>query len=194
MFLLFFRLGVKFMLTMKNILMDGHPVLRKKAEPVQMPPTEKDIATLQKMIDFLENSQNPEVAEKYNLRPGIGLAAPQIGITKRMIAVLIKEANGEEHRYTLFNPKILSHSVEQTYLEGGEGCLSIDKDIPGNVPRYARIQVKGTDLTGKEVKLRLKGLPAICIQHEIDHLDGVLFYDRIDEQTPFQTYGKPIVR
>lgn len=181
------------MLTMKDIIKDGHPILRKKAEPVSLPPTEEEKETLKKMLQFLKNSQDEEIAKKYQLRPGIGLAAPQIGISKRMIAVYLTD-NEQLYEYTLFNPKIISHSVELTYLEGGEGCLSVDEDIPGNVPRYARVTVKGIDLDGNEVKLRLKGLPAICFQHEIDHLDGIMFYDRIDKENPFRTYGEPVKR
>lgn len=178
---------------MKNIKKDGNPILRKKAEPVQLPASSEEKETLQKMLQFLHNSQDEHIAEKYNLRPGVGLAAPQIGLSKRMIAVLLTDQDNV-HEYALFNPKIMSHSVELTYLEGGEGCLSVDKEIPGNVPRYARIQVKGTDLEGNEIKLRLKGLPSIVFQHEIDHLDGILFYDRIDKENPFKMYGHPIVR
>ncbi|MFA8437644.1 peptide deformylase [Pueribacillus sp. YX66] len=181
------------MLTMKNIIRDGNPVLRKKAEPVQLPASAEEKETLQKMLQFLHNSQDEQIAEKYNLRPGVGLAAPQIGLSKRMITVLLTDQD-KLYEYALFNPKIISHSVELTYLEGGEGCLSVDEDIPGNVPRYARVQVKGIDLEGKEIRLRLKGLPAIVFQHEIDHLDGILFYDRIDKENPFRTYGNPIVR
>lgn len=181
------------MLTMKDIIKDGHPILRKKAEPVALPPTEEEKETLKKMLQFLKNSQDEEIAKKYQLRPGIGLAAPQIGISKRMIAVYLTD-NGQLYEYALFNPKIISHSVQLTYLEGGEGCLSVDEDIPGNVPRYARITVKGIDLDGNEVKLRLKGLPSICFQHEIDHLDGIMFYDRIDKENPFRTYGEPVKR
>lgn len=178
---------------MKNIIKDGDPILRQKAEPVQLPASEEEKETLQKMLQFLKNSQDEEMIEKYQLRPGIGLAAPQIGLSKRMIAVYLTD-DDNVYEYALFNPKIISHSVEQTYLEGGEGCLSVDEDIPGNVPRYARIQVKATDLEGNEIKLRLKGLAAICFQHEIDHLDGIMFYDRIDKEQPFKTYGNPVTR
>lgn len=67
----------------------------------------------------------------------------------------------------------------------GEGCLSVDREIPGYVPRYARITVKAVTLEGKEVKLRLKGYAAVVFQHEIDHLNGTMFYDRINKEDPF---------
>jgi peptide deformylase len=173
------------MLTMDNIVRDGHPSLRKVAEEVPLPASDEDKATLERMLEYVKNSQNPEVAEKYGLRPGIGLAAPQIDVEKRMIAVHVHDEKGNLYSYGLFNPRIISHSVERAYLTAGEGCLSVDEPYPGYVPRYARITVKGVSFDGEEVKLRLKGLPAIVFQHEIDHLNGVMFYDHINKEDPF---------
>ncbi len=85
------------------------------------------------------------------------------------------------------NPKIVSHSVEKTYLTSGEGCLSVDRDVDGFVPRYARITVKAFDPDGKEFKKRLKGLPAIAFQHELDHL-MVLCSMIISMQSSVQRY------
>lgn len=174
------------MITMKDIIRDYHPTLRKVAEEVSMPPSEEEKKILREMLEFLINSQDEEIAAKYGLRPGIGLAAPQINISKRMIAMHLEDDKGKLHSYMLFNPKIISHSVEKVYLANGEGCLSIDEDIPGYVPRFARVTVKAFDIEGNEVQLRLKGMPAICIQHEIDHLNGILFYDHIDKENPFK--------
>jgi peptide deformylase len=173
------------MLTTNDIIKEGHPTLRVVAEEVVLPPGPEDIATLEKMMEYLKNSQNPETAMKFNLRPGVGLAAPQINVAKRMIAVNINDEYGKAHSYAFFNPKIISHSIEQSYLTSGEGCLSVERDVPGLVPRYARITVKATTLKGEEVKLRLKGLVAIVFQHEIDHLNGVMFYDHINKHNPF---------
>ncbi|CAM5232446.1 peptide deformylase [Bacillus safensis FO-36b] [Bacillus safensis subsp. safensis] len=75
------------------------------------------------MIEFVKNSQDADIAEKYGLRPGVGLAAPQINISKRMIAVHCEDEDGEEYSYALFNPRIVSHSVKRAYLATGEGCL-----------------------------------------------------------------------
>jgi len=171
---------------MKDIIRDGHPTLRERAMEVTMPPTEEEKNILKDMLQFLKMSQDPELSQKYKLRSGIGLAAPQINVSKRMIAIYLTDDNGVEHQYTLFNPKITSHSVEMTYLPNGEGCLSVDEEINGYVPRYSRVTVKAFDLEGKEVQLRLKGLLAIVFQHEIDHLNGVMFYDRIDKKDPFK--------
>lgn len=171
---------------MDDIVRDGHPVLRQVAEEVPLPASDEDKKILQSLMEYVQNSQNPEIAEKYGLRPGIGLAAPQINVSKRMIAVHVTDEKGKLYSYALFNPKIISHSVEKAFLASGEGCLSIDEPHPGYVPRYARITVKGYDIDGNEVKIRLKGLPSICFQHEIDHLNGVLFYDHIDKENPMK--------
>jgi peptide deformylase len=173
------------MLTMDDIVRDGHPSLRTVAEPVQMPASKEDHEILQDMLQYVINSQNLEMAKKYGLRPGIGLAAPQINVSKRMIAVHVHDDKDKLYSYGIFNPKIVSHSVERSYLKSGEGCLSVDEPFPGYVPRYARVTVTGTTLEGKEIRLRLKGLPAIVFQHEIDHLNGIMFYDHINQQNPF---------
>jgi peptide deformylase len=173
------------MLTMEHVIREGHPTLREIAKEVPMPASAEDKEILQKMMDFVKNSQDPEIAAEHNLRPGIGLAAPQINVSKRMLAVHLTNHDDTLYSYALFNPKIVSHSVERTYLSSGEGCLSVDRDVPGYVPRYARITVTGTTLDGEEMKVRLKGLAAICFQHEIDHLNGVMFYDHINKTNPF---------
>ncbi|WP_100373367.1 peptide deformylase [Bacillus sp. FJAT-45037] len=168
------------MLTMKDVVREGHPVLREVAQEVPLPASKEDKETLQKMLDFVINSQDPDISEVYDLRPGVGIAAPQIGIAKRMFAVHVEDDQENLYSMGLFNPKIMSHSLEETHLESGEGCLSVDRDVTGVVPRYARITVKGTNLDGEEVTLRLRGLVAIVFQHEMDHLNGIMFYDRIE--------------
>ncbi|WP_409305261.1 peptide deformylase [Peribacillus sp. SCS-155] len=173
------------MLTMKDIIRDGNPVLRQTAEEVPLPASGEDKQILLSLLEYVKNSQDPELAEKYGLRPGIGLAAPQINVPKRMIAVHVKDEDGTLYSYALFNPKIISHSVALSYLATGEGCLSVDEAVPGFVPRYAKITVTGVSADGEKVTLRLKGLPAIVFQHEIDHLNGVMFYDRINKENPY---------
>ncbi|MGG4167357.1 peptide deformylase [Rossellomorea vietnamensis] len=174
------------MITMNDIIREGHPTLTMVAKEVPIPPSEKDQETLRSLLEYVINSQDPETAAKYGLRPGIGLAAPQINVSKRMLAVNVTDNQGKLYSYALFNPKIISHSIEKAYLTSGEGCLSVDRNVPGFVPRYARVTVRGWDVDGNEVKLRLKGLPAIVFQHEIDHLNGIMFYDHINPSNPFE--------
>ncbi|OIU72379.1 peptide deformylase [Rossellomorea aquimaris] len=174
------------MIAMKDIIREGHPTLRIVAEEVALPPSEEDKEVLRSLLEYVVNSQDPEISSKYGLRPGIGLAAPQINVPKRMLAVNVIDEKGTLYSHALFNPKIISHSVEKAYLTSGEGCLSVDRQVPGLVPRYARVTVKGWNIDGEEVKLRLKGLPAIVFQHEIDHLNGIMFYDHINEDNPFE--------
>ncbi|WP_257350622.1 peptide deformylase [Pseudalkalibacillus decolorationis] len=173
------------MITMKDIVREGDPVLRQRAEEVQLPASEEDTNTLKKMHEYLVNSQDPDMSVEHGLRPGIGLAAPQIGIPKRMISVLMEDENEKQYSHALFNPRIVSHSIKLAYLEAGEGCLSVDREVPGFVPRYAKIKVRATDVNGTGVELQLKGFAAIVFQHEIDHLNGIMFYDHINTEDPF---------
>lgn len=176
------------MLTMKDVIREGHPTLLLKAKEVQLPLSKEDEKTLKLMMEFLENSQNPEISEEYELRPGVGLAAPQINISKRMIAVLTTdEFNEKLYRLLLVNPKIISHSVAKTYIDGGEGCLSVDREVEGLVPRHKKITVR-THVYNTETgeltlaEMKFVGFLAVVIQHEIDHLNGVLFVDRVVEK------------
>ncbi|RDW18421.1 peptide deformylase [Oceanobacillus arenosus] len=173
------------MITMKDIVREGHPSLVNVAKDVELPIRDDDKQLLLDMLEFLKNSQDEEIATKYDLRAGVGLAAPQLGIEKRLIAVFFEDADGKVYNYGLVNPKIVSHSVEQSYMAAGEGCLSVDRPVEGYVPRHARVTIKATDLNGNPVKLRLKGYPAIVFQHEIDHLNGIMFYDHINKEFPY---------
>ncbi|QQZ11206.1 peptide deformylase [Heyndrickxia vini] len=179
------KFNENYIITMKDIVREGAQILRKVTDEVVIPPSEEDKETLLCMLQYLKNSQTPELAAKYKLRSGVGLSANQIGLDKRMFAAYIVDDKGE-HEYTLFNPKIISHSLTMIYLQQGEGCLSVDRAVPGYVPRYERIKVKAYDITGDEVVLKLSGYPAIVFQHEIDHLNGIMFYDHINPNNPLQ--------
>lgn len=174
---------------MKDIIKEGHPTLRLTAEelPIPVSPEVKQLG--KDMLTFLINSQDPELAEKYQLRAGVGLAAPQVNQSIRMIAVHIpgiEEGIDEPILSTvMINPKIVSHSVQNACLAEGEGCLSVDRDVPGYVPRHSRVTVTYYDLEGNKHKKRLKNYPAIVVQHEIDHINGIMFYDHINEESPY---------
>lgn len=173
------------MLTMKDVVREGHPSLRTVADEVSLPPSEDEIQLLNDMLSFLKNSQDEDTCTKYKLRPGVGLAAPQLAVNKRMIAVHFTDNKDRLYSYGLFNPKIVSHSVDKAYLASGEGCLSVDRPVEGYVPRYARVTITAKDLEGNDVKLRLRDYAAIVFQHELDHLNGVMFYDYINENNPY---------
>lgn len=173
------------MIRMKDIIREGHPTLRNRAEEVKFPLSEEDRKLGEDLLEYVINSQDDELAEKYDLRPGVGIAAPQVNQAKRIFALHFDESSGENLSMIAVNPKIVSHSVEKAYLAAGEGCLSVDRAIPGYVPRYARITIKALNLDGEEIKMRLKGLPAIAFQHELDHLNGIMFFDHIDSKNPF---------
>lgn len=177
------------MLTMNDIVRDGHPMLRKKVSEVTKIDAQT-IAELKSMREYLINSQDPEMSEKHSLRPGVGLAAPQIGLDKRMLAIYVADEDGNtEYDYMLINPKVKSHSVTETYLPNGEGCLSVDEEIEGIVQRKKRIRVVAETIEGEQIEIKAKGFLSVVLQHELDHLDGVMFYDHIDDESPFDPTG-----
>ena len=168
--------------------------LHQPCEEVNLPINEEDKKTLLEMVEYLKISQDEELSQKYNIRPGIGLAANQIGIKKRMIAIYFVDENESLIQYGLVNPKIVSYSIKQCCLDSGEGCLSVPKDVEGYVYRYYKITVKGFDvITNKEVTIKARGYLSIILQHEIDHLDGKLYVDRIDKNDPFKVVEDAII-
>jgi peptide deformylase len=182
------------LIDMNDIIREGNPTLRATAAEVDQPLSDADIILGEKMLQFLKNSQDPVIAEKMGLRGGVGLAAPQLDISKRIIAALVpnpedEEGNPPKEAYALevimYNPKIVAHSVQNAALADGEGCLSVDRPVEGYVPRHARVTVEYTDKNGDKQKIKLRGFNSIVVQHEIDHLNGIFFYDRINEKNPF---------
>lgn len=138
-------------------------VLRRKAQKVR-----QFDADLQQLID--------DMIETMRAAPGVGLAAPQVGVSQRVIVVEYGEDEDKPPRlYVVVNPEIVEVSAETEM--GVEGCLSIP-DLVGEVERYRRIVVKGQNRRGQPIKLKLQGWVARIFQHEIDHLEGVLFTDR----------------
>jgi peptide deformylase len=175
---------------MNDILMDPNPLLHKRASEVTLPLSDSDFSTLQSMLEYLHNSQDDVISEQYHLRPAVGLAAPQIGVMKRMFVMSTYNEKGDAlHEYVVVNPKILSASEEQTYLPGGEGCLSVDEEENGLVPRAKRIKVKFMEINlstreATERLLKLQDYVGIVFQHEFDHLNGVLFTSKVKDALP----------
>ena len=168
-----------------NILDEKDPHLRKVSVDAKLPLSKDYKKIIQQIIDELTYSQIEEYAKKYDLRPGMGLAFPQLGINERIIVIVHEVEEGVFDNYVFVNPKIISNSSEEIAAEEGEGCLSVNREVEGHVKRYARVTVEGYDEDGNKIQVRAREELAIAFQHEIDHLNGILFYDRIDPKKPF---------
>lgn len=174
---------------MFKIVKDSSLSLRSKSKTVELPLNKKDRDLILRMFDYLKKTQDPLFRDKHpKIREGVGLAAPQVGVNKRMTVIYYHDAEGKEVQYALVNPRIIENSIKKCYLLAGEGCLSVDEKHEGYVPRDNKIKVKAFDvLTNSDIEISARGYDAIVLQHEIDHLDGILYYDRINKDNPFQT-------
>jgi len=137
----------------------GDPVLRKKAERVGRV-TEEIRRLIAEMFETMESAR------------GIGLAAPQVGVSRRVIVADVPREEGESDRVALINPEIVSLAPERECMD--EGCLSIP-GLSAPIERPVAAVIRGLDLKGRKVTIRAKGLFARCLLHEIDHLEGILF-------------------
>ena len=149
----------------KKIIIEPDPILRKKSSPVEE--VNNDLRKL--LNDMLETMYEA---------PGIGLAAVQVGILKRLIVIDISKNKEKKEPLFLINPKLTFKSKNTSVYE--EGCLS----LPGHfaeIERPAECHLTFIDYSGKEKNLKAQGLLATCIQHEIDHLDGILFIDYLSK-------------
>ena len=178
------------MLKMCDILDENDKTLRQVSEEVTFPLTKIDQKNIDLMIKYLHDSQVEELSEKYSLRPGMGLSAVQLGVLKRYFVVVHEYEDGKFENYVLVNPRIVSNSTEEIYVEVGEGCLSVNREVEGIVPRYARVTMEGYDRDGNKIQVRAREELAIAFQHELDHLNGILFYDKIDKNNPFKNQDK----
>ena len=150
-------------MTIKPLIILPDPILRQASKPI-----ERVDADLQRLAD--------DMLETMYDAPGIGLAAIQIGVPRRMLVIDISREGEEKQPQVFINPEIVKSSDERSLYE--EGCLSIP-DYYAEVERPAVVSVKYLDRNGKEQTVEADGLLATCLQHEIDHLNGVLFIDYI---------------
>jgi len=150
-------------MTVRPILTAPDPRLQAISTDV-----EKVDAEIRKLVD--------DMAESMYAADGIGLAAVQIGVPKRVIVIDLDQKEGKRNPRAFINPRILWASEEMAVFE--EGCLSVP-EIWDDVERPARIKCEYLDLDGKKVELEADGMLATCLQHEMDHLNGVLFIDHL---------------
>lgn len=174
-----------------KILDEKNKILHKVSNDVTFPVSEEDRKLAYDTIKYLEMSQDEKIAEKYNLRAGMGMAFVQMGKLKRIFVIAneLEEKNTFEE-YIIINPRIISCSEELIYVGEGEGCLSVNREVEGIVPRHARITVEYYDFEGNKKTIRVREDLAIAFQHEIDHLNGILFVDKIDPKNPYKNKDK----
>jgi peptide deformylase len=157
----------------REIIKDGHPTLRKVAKRVDLAEL-KDPIFQQSIDDMFETMYDA---------PGIGLAAPQINIGKRVFVVDLQDDDPNHGPFVVINPKFTTREGE---IDSIEGCLSVPGMI-GNLTRFERVVCSGLDRYGKKVEHEGTGLFGRCLQHEMDHLDGVLYIDKARDIRPAAT-------
>ncbi len=174
------------MIRTKDIIDEYDKRIRQVSKEVTFPLDDKTKKVINDSLVMLRFSQIEEKAKKYDLRPGMGLSLIQLGIAKRIFVICYEVEEGKFEEYIVINPKILRESEEMIYVEEGEGCLSINRPVDGIVPRNARIKVEYYDMDGNKITKRFREELSIVFQHEYDHLNGMLFYDRIDKKNPYK--------
>jgi peptide deformylase len=181
------------MITMKDIIREGHKTLSLVAKEVKLPLSQSDKKLAEDLLDYVKNSQDQEIAETHQLRPAVGLAAPQVNVSKRMFAVHVTDFDGILYSYVLINPVVKQKSSQVIYLPGGEGCLSVDRETEGLTPRYEWVEYEAFmyDSPSKKVipiHLRVEGYVGIVFQHEFDHINGILYTTKL---FPNLEFAKP---
>ena len=172
--------------TMDWIIKDTNILLREKSNIVIFPLKENEEDIVNKMVCYIDSSYNEE-AKKNKITPGIAIAAIQMGLKKRIIYANFISENNEQVKFLLANPKIVGYSPIYAFLKAGEGCLSDTMPHEGQVLRRNKIIVEAIDMLDNNnlKKISFEGTSAICMQHEIDHLNGMLYYDHISKTKPF---------
>jgi peptide deformylase len=153
-----------------DIVLEGDPRLRQKATKIRQ-------------VDDSLRRIAADMHETMLDAPGVGLAGPQVGVMRRIVVVHLPAGyindDDPEVTLTLINPEIIKGFGREV---GQEGCLSIPRWV-GMVPRFESITVKAMDLNNKHVRMKAEGMLARVIQHEVDHLDGILFVDRVEDRS-----------
>lgn len=168
------------------ILDEKEPILHRKSKEVTFPLDAETKKLIFDAMDYLEMSQIEEYSTKYDLRPGMGLAFVQLGILKNIFVIVNEIEDNKFEKYVVINPKIISQSEEMIYVGEGEGCLSVNRDVEGIVPRCARMTIEAYDENGELYTIRVREELSVAFQHEMDHLNGIMFTDRIDPKNPFK--------
>ena len=168
------------------ILDEKNKILHEVSKEVTFPLSEEDKKNIKDMLLYLRMSQIEEYSNKYHLRPGMGLSYVQIGHLKRIFVICDEVEPGKFQDYVVINPKVISESEEMIYVGEGEGCLSINREVDGIVLRNARITVEAYNEDGEKYQIRVREDIAVAFQHEIDHLNGILFPDKIDPKNPYK--------
>ena len=169
-----------------KILDEKNPILHKVSKEVTFPLDKDTKKLIDDTLTYLEMSQDEELAKKYNIRAGMGMSFVQLGRLERIFVVSEELEDGSFERHIVINPTIISHSDELIYVSEGEGCLSVNREVEGIVPRYARCTFRAYDIDGNEFTIRVREDISVAYQHELDHLNGILFVDKIDPKNPYK--------
>lgn len=177
------------MLTMKNVIREGHKTLETVAKEVKLPLSQQDKKLLKDLLAYVINSQDEAMVEAYDFRPAVGIAAPQVNVSKRMFAVHVTDFDGILYSYALVNPVLKEKGSKIIYVPGGEGCLSVDRETEGLTPRYDWVvfdalsyDVKTDELI--PITIRVEGYVGIVFQHEFDHLNGIMYTTKLFSELP----------
>jgi len=162
------------------------PRLHQVSKEVTFPLDDETKKLIEDTLVYLEMSQDEDIAEKYDIRAGMGMSFVQMGRLQRIFVVSEDNGDGTFERHIVINPELISHSEELIYVGEGEGCLSVNRPVEGIVPRYARCTFKAYDMDGNPYKIRVREDISIAYQHELDHLNGILFVDKIDPKDPYK--------
>lgn len=171
----------------QDFVEQNNEILHRRIKKVIFPINEELKIQLLAMREYIVDSLDEEKCEKYNLSPAVGIAANQIGIDARAFVLYIEDENEKIiFDEIIINPVILSHSAQESFISAGEGCLSVKETHGGYIYRKRKIKVSFFTLNNEKKIMELDGFISVAFQHEMDHLNGILYIDRIDQQNPLK--------